>query len=114
MVGDVTSVLNQMTKEAASFHMEGPSVASDELREARAAQLGWTENLARTETPMHALFVHKTIKSILRPDDCLVFDGGDFCHFGRSLLPARKPKRWFYVSSLGMLGSSCPRRWPPR
>jgi acetolactate synthase-1/2/3 large subunit len=24
------------------------------------------------------------------------------------LLPARKPKRWFYVSSLGMLGSSLP------
>ncbi|HZA24814.1 MAG TPA: thiamine pyrophosphate-dependent enzyme, partial [Dehalococcoidia bacterium] len=54
------------------------------------------------------LFVHKTIGSLLRPDDCLVFDGGDFCHFGRSLLPARRPKRWFYVSSLGMLGSSLP------
>jgi acetolactate synthase-1/2/3 large subunit len=45
---------------------------------------------------------------MLRPDDCLVFDGGDFCHFGRSLLPALKPKRWLYVSSLGMLGSSLP------
>ena len=57
---------------------------------------------------MHALFVHKTFKSMLRPDDCLVFDGGDFCHFGRSLLPALKPKHWFNVSSLGMLGSSLP------
>ena len=44
----------------------------------------------------------------MRPDDCLVFDGGDFCHFGRSLLPALKPKHWLYVSSLGMLGSSLP------
>ena len=57
---------------------------------------------------MHALFVQKTLRSILRPDDCIVFDGGDFCHFGRSLLPALKPKRWLYVSSLGMLGSSLP------
>ena len=45
---------------------------------------------------------------LLRPDDCLVFDGGDFCHFGRSFLPALKPKHWFNVSSLGMLGSSLP------
>ena len=57
---------------------------------------------------MHALFVHQTLKSILRPDDCLIFDGGDFCHFGRSYLPALKPKRWLNVSSLGMLGSSLP------
>jgi len=54
------------------------------------------------------LFVHKTLQAMLRPDDCLVFDGGDFCHFGRSYLPALKPKRWFNVSSLGMLGSSLP------
>jgi acetolactate synthase-1/2/3 large subunit len=57
---------------------------------------------------MHAMFVHNAVKTVLQPDDCLVFDGGDFCHFGRSLLPAIKPKRWLYVSSLGMLGSGLP------
>jgi acetolactate synthase-1/2/3 large subunit len=45
---------------------------------------------------------------MLRPDDCIVFDGGDFCHFGRASIPALKPKHWFYVSSLGMLGSALP------
>ncbi len=107
MVGDVTSVLDQMTKEATAFTWKDLPWL-EELREARAAQSAWAKNLARPETPMHALFVHKTIESLLRPDDCLVFDGGDFCHFGRSLLPALKPKRWFYVSSLGMLGSALP------
>jgi acetolactate synthase I/II/III large subunit len=107
MVGDVSSVLDQMTKEAASLIWKDLPWL-DELREVRASQSVWAENLARAETPMHALFVHKTIKSMLRSNDCLVFDGGDFCHFGRSLLPALKPKRWFYVSSLGMLGSSLP------
>jgi acetolactate synthase I/II/III large subunit len=107
MVGDVSSVLDQMTEEAASsIWKDLPWL--DELREVRASQSVWAENLARAETPMHALFVHKIVKSMLRSDDCLVFDGGDFCHFGRSLLPALKPKRWFYVSSLGMLGSSLP------
>ena len=107
MVGDVTSVLDQLTKEA-STHQWKELPWLEELRAARSAQAEWAENLARPGTPMHALFVHKTLKAILRPDDCLVFDGGDFCHFGRSFLPALKPKHWFNVSSLGMLGSSLP------
>lgn len=107
IVGDVTSVLEQLTKEA-SNHTWNELPWIQELREVRAAQAEWVEKLAQPKTPMHALFVHKTIQSILRPDDCLVFDGGDFCHFGRSLLPALKPKHWLYVSSLGMLGSSLP------
>ena len=107
MVGDVGSVLDQMTREAAD-HAWQDLPWLEELGAVRAAQAAWAENLARPETPMHALFVHKTLKSLLRPDDCLVFDGGDFCHFGRSYLPALEPKRWFYVSSLGMLGSSLP------
>ena len=107
MVGDISSVLNQMTNEAQT-HTWNELPWVDELRAARHAQAQWAENLARSETPMHALFVHKIIKSILQPDDCLVFDGGDFCHFGRSYLPALKPKRWLYVSSLGMLGSALP------
>lgn len=107
IVGDVTSVLDQMTKAAAGAAWQDLPWL-DELRDVRASQATWAETLGRRETPMHALFVHKTIKSMLRADDCLVFDGGDFCHFGRSLLPALKPKHWFYVSSLGMLGSSLP------
>ena len=107
IIGDVSSVLEQMTKEAANYQWKDLPWLED-LRAARSAQAKWAENLARPGTPMHALFVHKTLKSILRPDDCLVFDGGDFCHFGRSFLPALKPKRWFNVSSLGMLGSSLP------
>jgi acetolactate synthase I/II/III large subunit len=107
ITGDVSSVLEQMTKEAANYRWKDLPWL-EELRAARSAQAEWAEKLAQPQTPMHALFVHKTLKSILRPDDCLVFDGGDFCHFGRSFLPALKPKRWFNVSSLGMLGSSLP------
>jgi len=107
LIGDVSSILEQMTREAAN-HQWKDLPWLDDLRAARSAQAEWTENLARPQTPMHALFVHSTLKSILRRDDCLVFDGGDFCHFGRSSLPALKPKHWFNVSSLGMLGSSLP------
>ena len=107
MIGDVTSVVEQLTREAAVFTwQELPWL--EELRAARAAQEEWAESLAIAETPMHAMFVHKTLEPMLRPDDCLIFEGGDFCHFGRSLLPARQPKHWFYSSTLGMLGFALP------
>jgi acetolactate synthase-1/2/3 large subunit len=107
IAGDVTSVLEQMTTEAEK-HTWSELPWVEELRGVRREQAAWAENLGRAETPMHALFVDKAIRSMLRSDDCLVFDGGDFCHFGRSFLPAVKPKRWLYVSSLGMLGAALP------
>lgn len=107
IAGDVTRVLEQMTRAAADFTWRDlPWLA--ELGAVKAAQAAWAEDLARPRAPMHALFVHRTLKSLLRADDCLVFDGGDFCHFGRGYLPALRPKRWFCHSSLGMLGSSLP------
>jgi acetolactate synthase-1/2/3 large subunit len=107
MVGDVTCILQQLS-EAAGKQCWKELPWLEELRATRLAQAEWRETLAQRKIPMHALYVHKIVKSILRPDDCLVFDGGDFCHFGRSFLPALKPKHWFYVSTLGMLGSSLP------
>ena len=107
IVGDVTSVLEQLTAAAARYTWSDLPWL-EELRAARAAQGEWAEGLAVPDTPMHGMFVHKTLAALLRPDDFLSFDGGDFCHFGRALLPAQMPKRWSYVSSLGMLGSSLP------
>ncbi len=107
ITGDVTSVLEQIT-QAAAGHSWGELPWLDELRAARAAQGEWAESLAAQDSPMHALYVHKALEELLQPDDCLVFDGGDFCHFGRALLPARSRGRWSYVSTLGMLGSSLP------
>ena len=57
---------------------------------------------------MHALAVHRTLAELLRPDDCLVFDGGDFCHWGRSYHRARLPRRWWYLPTIGLLGSALP------
>jgi len=107
MVGNVSNVLKQLVEEAEKHTWkELPWI--EELRDTHREQAAWAEKLTRLETPMHALFVHKTLGAMLEPDDCLVFDGGDFCHFGRSFLPALQSKRWLYVSSLGMLGSALP------
>ena len=57
---------------------------------------------------MHAAYVHKVLKSFLKPEDILVWDGGDFGHFGRAVHPARFPLRWFYFSQFGTLGNGLP------
>ena len=107
IVGDIEAVVDQMSAEAAKHTWEElPWLGR--LRAERDAQLESLDTLAVHETPMHAMYVHKALQKHLRPDDFLVFDGGDFCHFGRAYLAARTPRSWCYVSTLGMLGSALP------
>jgi acetolactate synthase I/II/III large subunit len=107
IVGDIEAVVDQLAQEAKNKTWK-PLPWLKQLQVEREAQAAWVESLAKAENPMHAMHVHKTLASFLRSDDCLVFDGGDFCHFARAFLPARQPRRWWYVPTLGMLGSSLP------
>ncbi len=107
IVGDVPSVVEQLAEEAARYTWQRLPWL-DRLQSQRDAQAEWLDTLAVPETPMHATYVHRTVESLLRPDDFLVFDGGDFCHFGRALHRALYPRRWLYIPTLGMLGSSLP------
>ena len=107
IVGDIEAVVGQLTEEAAKHSWsELPWLAR--LEAEREAQAGQAESLGVPDMPMHAMYVHKALKERLAPDDYLVFDGGDFCHFARAYLPARSPKSWWYVTTLGMLGSALP------
>ncbi len=107
MAGDVAAIVDQLSDEASKRRWrELPWLR--ELRAQREAQAEWFETVAAPSTPIHAAFVHKTLKSLLRPDDILVWDGGDFGHFGRMTLPARSPRRWFYFSQFGTLGNGLP------
>ena len=107
IVGDIESIAGQLTEEA-SRHSWKDLPWLEELQQARDEQNRWLESLAVAETPMHAMFVHKTVGEMLRDDDSLAFDGGDFCHFGKSYHPSRTPKGWSYLSPMGMLGSALP------
>ena len=105
IVGDVEDVAARMTAEAAR-HTWCDRLWLDELRGARAEQVAEMEVLTQPSVPIHALHVHKTLLSHIDEDDFLVFDGGDFCHWGRAYLPARTPRTWSYFSGLGMLGTA--------
>jgi acetolactate synthase-1/2/3 large subunit len=106
IVGDVTGVVGQLADEAAALTWpDRPWVAS--LNEQLAGQAQWSEAAADPGPPMHPLFVFHCLERLLRDDDIVVFDGGDFCHFGKLQLPAR-PRSWWSLPDLGMLGSAMP------
>ncbi len=107
IAGDVEATMRQMTTEASKHTWS----ELDWIGELRAEGRAWQEHLeslAAAEVPMHAMFVHRTVMQMLQPDDYLVFDGGDYCHFARAYLPARMPKSWLYVTPSGMLGHTFP------
>lgn len=107
ITGDIGHVLEQLTTKAAK-HDWADLPWLKRLRSERNSQIKQLDSLAVPEFPMHAMFVHKTLAKFLKPDDCLVFDGGDFCHFGRAFHGSFKPNRWLYLGTLGMLGSALP------
>ena len=107
IVGDTNAVVEQLTTEA-DKHMWTELPWLKQLRAERKAQSKALDSLAVREPPMHATYVHTEIRRHLNEDDFLVFDGGDFCHFGRAYIPARSPRTWWYLPTLGMLGSSLP------
>ena len=107
IAGDVEAALRQLTQEA-SRHTWHELDWVSELRAERAEWREHLESLALPQAPMHAMYVHRAVMQSLSPDDYLVFDGGDYCHFGRAYLPARMPKSWLYVSPSGMLGHALP------
>jgi len=103
IVGDVEAVVEQMITEAAKQTWRDLPWLK-ELQTVRNDQRSQLEALTVPSTPMHALHVHKTLLDLIDEDDFLVFDGGDYCHWGRAYLPARTPRTWLYFPAIGMLG----------
>ena len=107
IVGDTDAIADQLAAEAAK-HVWRELPWLQRLRAERQAQVESLDSLAVPEAPMHAMFVHKAIRQHLSDDDFLIFDGGDYCHFGRAFHPARTARSWWYLPTLGMLGSTMP------
>ena len=107
IVGDVDEVVKQLADEA-SKHSWPELPWLDILAKDQERQKENLESLAVKQTPMHATFVHKTISQYLTDDDILVFDGGDYCHFGRAYYEANTPRSYWYLPTLGMLGQAIP------
>jgi acetolactate synthase-1/2/3 large subunit len=57
---------------------------------------------------MHAMSVHKTVRSLLDDDSCLVYDGGDFPFFGMVYHRSLTANRSLTNGTLGMIGWGVP------
>ena len=107
IAGDVAAVVEQLTAEAELLAWRDLPWL-DRFRAERAAQEEWVADKAAPESPAHPLFVQQTLRQFVKPNDVLVFDGGDFCHFGKLYFPAGQPRKWWSLPPLGMLGSALP------
>ena len=107
IVGNVQDITSQITQEASKYKWVELEW-SEYLGNERKAQQKELEELSISESPMHASYVHSTINKYLSDEDILVFDGGDFCHFGRAFYEANAPKSWLYLPPSGMLGQAIP------
>jgi acetolactate synthase-1/2/3 large subunit len=59
-------------------------------------------------TPMHPAAFYRELREALPSDVVYSWDGGDFSHWGRVMLPAREPGRWLRLGPLGTIGSALP------
>ncbi len=107
IAGSVEHVSYQLANEAMKFDW-AETEWLNELRSEQRNQLSELSELSEIKSPMHASLVHKIVGSSLNDSDILVFDGGDFCHFGRAYHEANSPRSWHYLGSSGMLGQAIP------
>ena len=63
---------------------------------------------AQRRDPMHPLHAYEVLCDKLPADATICWDGGDFVHWGRYMLKARRPGRWMRLGSLAGLGVGLP------
>ena len=57
---------------------------------------------------MHPAAFFRELRAALPPDVLYSWDGGDFAHWGRAMLPACEPGGWLRLGPLGTIGSALP------
>jgi acetolactate synthase-1/2/3 large subunit len=103
--GDARAVLEALTEGQ-------PWPARPWLDRVRALRDEWRSKLAQcaadTAVPMHPAAFFRELRAVLPADVFYSWDGGDFAHWGRAMLPAREPGGWLRLGPLGTIGSSLP------
>src|SRR5262249_41770035 len=61
-----------------------------------------------TSSPIHPAAFYRELATALPPDVLYSWDGGDFVHWGRAILPACQPGGWLRLGPLGTIGAALP------
>jgi acetolactate synthase-1/2/3 large subunit len=76
------------------------------LKRVRALRDEWQASLDNADNDPARFF--RALRAALPSDVLFSWDGGDFAHWGRAMLPARNPGGWLRLGPLGTIGSSLP------
>jgi acetolactate synthase-1/2/3 large subunit len=105
---DVKATLSALT-DAAGAEQWSALAWLDRLRTLRAE---WEGRLASASSdrssPMHPAAFYRELSRALPANVLYSWDGGDFAHWGRALLPAMLPGGWLRLGPLGTIGSALP------
>ena len=89
-----------------------PWPASPWLDRVRALRGQWEGQLAAAAAdralPLHPAALFAELKEVLPREALYSWDGGDFAHWGRAILPARHAGGWLRLGPLGTIGASLP------
>jgi acetolactate synthase-1/2/3 large subunit len=82
------------------------------LRLVRAEDRKWRRELDHhgcdSGSPPHPAALFQLFRHILPAETLYSWDGGDFVHWGRAILPAQRAGGWLRLGPLGTIGSSLP------
>jgi acetolactate synthase-1/2/3 large subunit len=82
------------------------SVRTEWLQRVRELRAASTARLEAADADAAVFF--RALREALLEDVLFSWDGGDFAHWGRALLPARHAGGWLRLGPLGTIGSSLP------
>jgi len=109
ILGDVRSVLMQMTEEARRIGGWPKRAWAEEVRAAHRRFLKkWERAGHETECPMSGIQICRVIKKFLREDITFLLDGGNIGRWAHLLLFDRHPSHWFTCGASGVVGWGLP------
>jgi acetolactate synthase-1/2/3 large subunit len=109
MVADAKLALEDFVEALQDRPQRDRSAWIAEVGKIRDTTRGELEAIAQKPSqPMHPLQFFREMLPWLREDFTLCWDGGDFVHWGRNYIPARKPMHWLRLGALAGLGVCFP------
>lgn len=100
---DVKAALQTMIDAAGEAWPERPW-----LSRVRALRDEWIRTLGQQQEGLHPANVFHALRRFLPRDVLYSWDGGDFVHWGRAILPATQSGGWLRLGPLGAIGSALP------
>lgn len=99
--GDARAALDALTQSAGA----APWPETPWLERVRSLRRDWQGD---DGSPMHPAAFFRELREALPPDVLYSWDGGDFTHWGRAIMPAREGGAWLRLGPLGTIGSALP------